>query len=50
MVMVFLGTDSKEILGNRPVFIEWEQNVILLGPKVLLLFSCFQEHFVTNLI
>lgn len=50
MVMVFLGTDSKQILENRPVFIEWEQNVILLGSKVLLLFSCFQEHFVTILI
>lgn len=56
MVMIFLGTNSKfyqraeQILGNRPVFIEWKQNVILLGQKMLLLFPCFQKRFVTNLI
>lgn len=55
MIVIFLGTNYKfcqkarQILENRPLFIEWEQNVILLSQKMLL-FSCFQEHFVTNLI
>lgn len=56
MVVIFLGTNSefcqkaKQVIENRPVFTEWEQNIILLGQKMLLLFSCFQDHFVTNLI
>ena len=47
MVMIFFGSNSKfgqkakQILENSPVFIEWEQNIILLGQKMLLLFSCF---------
>lgn len=38
-MVIFLGTNSnfgqnaKQILENRPVFIEWEQNIILLGQK-----------------
>lgn len=56
MAVIFLGTNSKfcqkakQVIENRPVFTEWEQNIILLGQKMLLLFSCFQDHFVTNLI
>lgn len=51
MVMIFFGSNSKfgqkakQILENSPVFIEWEQNIILLGQKMWLLFSCFWEHF-----
>lgn len=40
MVMIFFGTNfkfcqkAKQILENRPMFIEWEYNIILVGQKM----------------